>query len=49
MLRENCLYNPDVDIQAVDQTGFVDLAKAHSSGSVPAILDVDATAKTGSR
>lgn len=41
MLRENCVYNPDFDIQAVDQTGYVDLAKAHSTGSVPAILDVD--------
>lgn len=41
MLRENIVYDPQFDIQAVDQTGFVDLALAHASGSVPAILDFD--------
>lgn len=41
MLRENCSYNSERDLQAVDQTGFLDLALAHSSGSVPAVLEVD--------
>lgn len=41
MVFEDCSYNPACDIQAVDQTGFVDLPKAHELGSVPANLQVD--------
>lgn len=41
MVVENCTYNKDCDIQPVDQTGFIDLPKAHAMGSVPANLEVD--------
>lgn len=41
MYGGDCVYDPVKDIQAVDQSGFVDLAKAHSMNSVPAMLNVD--------
>lgn len=32
-------FNPERDIQAVEQTGYVDLAKANSMNSIPANID----------
>lgn len=31
-------YNPEKDIQAVDQTGFVDLAMINAESSIPSIV-----------
>lgn len=42
MLCENISYNPVCDIAPVDQTGFIDLAVAHSMNSVPAMLNAEA-------
>lgn len=41
MLIEFCSYCHERDIQAPDQTGFVDLAKANASGSIPATIMAD--------
>lgn len=35
-------YNPERDIKAVSQTGFVDIVKANSMNSLPANLNCDA-------
>lgn len=38
-MRVECKYNPVVDIQAVEQEGFLDLTAANAAGSVPANLN----------
>lgn len=39
MKEEVFKYNPERDIQAVEQFGFVDLASANATSSVPGSLD----------
>lgn len=38
MYIESCKFDPVKDIQAVEQTGWVDLAKANAMNSIPAQL-----------
>ena len=38
MIQE-CKYNPIKDIQAVSQTGFIDLAECFANGNVPSNID----------
>lgn len=35
MLQSNIVYNPDRDLQEVDQFGYIDLNKAFENGYVP--------------
>lgn len=37
MVQENLVYNPDSDIQDVEQFGFVDLKAANENSSIPVI------------
>lgn len=39
VLRE-CEFNPEVDLQEVDQFGFIDLAEAYEKGIVPGAVDL---------
>lgn len=38
---QECKFNPKTDIKAVEQTGWVDLAKANSMNSIPAQLQAN--------
>lgn len=40
-------YNPNKDIKAVEQTGFVDLAKANSMNALPANLAANSLSYNG--
>lgn len=40
-MRCSCVYDPVRDIQAVSQTGAVDLAKANAMSSIPASLSAE--------
>lgn len=42
-----CVYNPAVDLHPVDQTGYVDLAKANSMSAIPAQLTAEALSFNG--
>lgn len=43
MVQNNVVYNPDRDLQEVDQFGYIDLTKAFENGYVPG--DVEAIAE----
>lgn len=43
----SCQYNPRVDLHPVEQTGFVDLAKANSMSAIPAQLSAEVLSYNG--